>query len=100
MQCPRCNFENAGPSAHCERCGTLLQNVIQYAPEQAEYTAPPPPPLNGHNEIPRPVPLEFTAPPPPPTPLPEYVMQPQPVAEQHYFRPGMGRSGIGVFSGM
>ncbi len=103
MQCPRCNLENAGASAYCERCGTLLLDLTQHTPEEVEYKAPPPPPLNGHNEIPRPAPLEITDPPPsppPPPPLPEYAMQPQPVAEQRYFLPDMGRSRIGVFSGI
>src|SRR5229473_863497 len=92
MQCPRCNLENAGASAYCERCGTLLLDLTQHTPEEVEYKAPPPPPLNGHNEIPRPAPLELTDPPPsppPPPPLPEHAMQPQPVAEQRYFLPDM-----------
>ena len=55
MRCPNCNFENATTSTYCERCGTLLQNFTLYeAPEQTEYQAPSPPPLNGHNPPPPP----------------------------------------------
>ena len=61
MRCPNCDVENASTSIYCENCGTLLQNFTSYeAPEQSEYQAPSPPPLNGHN------------PPPPPPPAYSY----------------------------
>jgi hypothetical protein len=73
MQCPRCGFENVNASAYCEQCGTL-QNATEVALDQAEYNAPPPPPLNGHAVLPPPSPpeeyglprLAYDAPPPSP----------------------------------
>jgi len=72
MQCSSCGFENTGSSVYCEQCGTLLnapQSVFDQtelsAPQieyYSEYSAPPPPPLNGHGTlIPSPPPLEYSS---------------------------------------
>jgi hypothetical protein len=61
MRCPNCDVENASTSIYCENCGTLLQSFTNYEPpEQSEYQAPSPPPLNGHNPpLPPPPPLAY-----------------------------------------
>ncbi len=81
MRCPNCDFENSVYSAFCQGCGASLgvnpssqetadaalqplSELPAYADPsvyQAQYQAPPPPPLNGHNKVP-----------PLPPPLPEY----------------------------
>lgn len=67
MICPHCGFENAATSTYCERCSNLIQNFPEYMPGQTEYNVPPPPPLNGHNEIPLrpPSPIDIDVTPPP-----------------------------------
>ena len=84
MRCPNCDYENSVYSAFCQGCGASLEvnptsqeaadSALQplselpayadpsvYQAYEAQYQAPPPPPLNGHNKVP-----------PLPPPLPEY----------------------------
>src|SRR2546426_10613181 len=100
MQCPRCGFENISSSPYCEQCGTMLNDTV-FTLDQAEYSVPPPPPLNGHQKLPPlspPQPEDDLAP-SPPSPIEyssyaTYETQSQVFANQKI----ISRPTIGIFS--
>ena len=94
MQCPRCGFENISSSPYCEQCGTLINDTV-FTLDQAEYSVPPPPPLNGHQKLPL-----------PPPPQPEDDLAPPPIEYSSYGTQSqiltnqkiISRPSIGLFS--